>query len=317
MFRAERPQAGRQRQFYQVGVEAIGSASPLLDAEVVALAWRSFDAMGLRNFSVRVNSIGDRTDRDAFRAVLTEHMRAHLEERCEDCKRRFVRNVFRMLDCKERGCQASNAAAPHFVDHLRPESRTRFDATLEALTGIDVPFELDPGIVRGFDYYTHTVFEVQCPDVGARSAVCGGGRYDTLIPDMGGPELGATGFAIGVTPTLLALEKQGHPAARVREPVVPVFVAPVTDAERPAAFRLCDRLRRAGLETDTDFENKSLKGLFKAAGKRGVALIAVLGPDEVATSRVQVKDLRRGEEFTLADDDHLANRLRERLAQGD
>ncbi len=177
-----------------------------------------------------------------------------------------------------------------------------------------MPFELDPGIVRGFDYYTHTVFEVQCPDVGSRSAVCGGGRYDALLPDMGGPELGATGFAIGVTPTLLALEKQRHAAVEEREPVVPVFVAPVSDAERVAAFRLCHRLRSRGVEADTDYEGKSLKGLFKAAGKRGVALILVLGPDEVAAGRVQVKDLRSGEELQLADDDGLASALLARLA---
>jgi histidyl-tRNA synthetase len=314
MFRFERPQAGRQRQFYQCGVEALGSTSPLLDAEVIGVAMRSFAAMGLQNFELHLNSIGDRADRAAFREVLREHMQAHLGERCEDCQKRYERNVFRMLDCKVRSCQPSNASAPHFVDHLTPDSRSRFDQTLAGLDALQIPYLIDHGIVRGFDYYTHTVFEIQCPDLGARSAICGGGRYDTLIPDSGGPELGATGFAIGVTPTLLALEQQGHPSAQPRQPAVPVFVAPVTADERLAAFRLTDRLRTAGLTVDTDYEGRSLRALFKSADKRGVLVMLVLGSDEVARGRVKLKDLRRGEEVELADDGALAAAIAARLA---
>lgn len=313
MFRFERPQAGRQRQFYQCGVEALGSTDPLLDAEVIGVAMRSFDAMGLKNHELRLNSIGDRTDRAAFREVLREHMAPHLDERCDDCRKRYERNVFRMLDCKVRECQPSNASAPHFVDHLTPESRARFDRTLEGLQALDVPYVVDHSIVRGFDYYTHTVYEIVCPDLGARSAICGGGRYDTLIPDTGGPELGATGFAIGVTPTLLALELQEHPRVKPREPEIPVFVAPVTDGERLAAFRLTDRLRRAGLTVDTDYESKSLRALFKAADKRGVRLMLVLGPEEAQGNRVKVKDFRAGDEVELPTDDGLAAALAARL----
>ena len=314
-FRFERPQAGRQRQFYQCGVEALGSSSPLLDAEVAALAVRSFEAMGLRNFALHVNSIGDRSDRDAFREVLRTHMAAVLDERCEDCKQRFVRNVFRMLDCKVRDCQPTNASAPRFIDHLGQGSRARFDATLAALDAIGVHYEVDPSIVRGFDYYTHTVYEVQCSDLGARSAICGGGRYDSLVPDLGGGEVGATGFAIGVTPTMIALEKQSHPAMQPSATGLPIHIAPVSDGERLAAFTLCDRLRAAGLVVDTDYEQRSLKAQLRGADKRGVRLALLLGPEEVAAGRVKVKDMIRGGETDLEIGDDLAARLGELLAR--
>jgi histidyl-tRNA synthetase len=313
MFRFERPQAGRSRQFYQVGIEAIGSTSPLLDAEVVLVAHRAFLAMGLANYRVHVNSIGDRQDRDGFRDVLRAYMQPLLPQRCEDCQRRFDRNVFRMLDCKVAQCQPSNRAAPQFLSHLRPESRARFAKTVELLQRLEVPLVQDPAIVRGFDYYTHLVFEFRCPDLGARDAVCGGGRYDGLIAEMGGPTLGAVGFAIGVTPTLLALEKQQHPAVRPRDAGTPVFVAPVGDEQREAAFLLADRLRAAGLPCDTDYEDKSLKALFKAADKRGVRLMLVLGPQEVQQGTVQVRVLQRSEDVVLPQDDTLAAALRRLL----
>ena len=310
MFRFERPQAGRQRQFQQLGIEALGSSSPLLDAEVVLVAHRAFAAMGLRNYRVHGNSIGDATDRSSFREVLRDWFRPMLPQRCEDCQRRFERNVFRMLDCKDPRCQEGNRNAPRFLDHLRPESRARFDETAALLQRLDVPFTVDPAIVRGFDYYTHLVFEIRCPDLGARDAVCGGGRYDGLIASMGGPELGAVGFAIGVTPTLLALQQQKHAALEPRETGTPVFVAPVADGQREAAFLLCGRLRAAGLPCDTDYEQKSLKALFKAADKRGVRLMLVLGADEIAAGAVKVRVLHESKDVTLRDDGELAARLR-------
>ncbi|MFO1052339.1 MAG: histidine--tRNA ligase [Planctomycetota bacterium] len=317
MFRFERPQAGRQRQFYQCGVEALGSQSPLLDAEVAALAVRSFEAMGLRNFALHVNSIGDRGDRETFREVLRAYMEPHLPDRCDDCKARYTRNVFRMLDCKVKGCQPSNQSAPRFIDHLGADSRDRFHTTLRALEAIGVKAEVDPSIVRGFDYYTHTVYEVQCSDLGARSAICGGGRYDTLVPDLGGGEVGATGFAIGVTPTLLALEKQAHAAVAPQDSELPVFVAPIGDEERLAAFRLCDRLRAAGLVADTDYEQRSLKAQMRAADKRNVRLVLMLGTEEVAQGRVKVKHMASGSEVVLPDDEALPPALRRLLEDRD
>lgn len=314
MFRFERPQAGRQRQFDQIGIEALGSGSPLLDAEVVVVAQRCFEAMGLRNFQIHLNSIGDREDRDVFRGVLKTYMAAHLDQRCDDCRQRFERNVFRMLDCKVKDCQPSNRGAPHFLDHLTPASRERFDRSLAVLTDLGVPHVVDHGIVRGFDYYTHLVFEVRCPDLGARDAICGGGRYDHLIEEMGGPPLGCVGFAIGVTPTILALEKQQHPSVQPREATTAIFVAPVGDEQRHAAFLLTERLRGAGLAADTDFEDKSLKALLRGADKRGVRLLLMLGPEEQAAGEIRIKDLQTGAEEAVASDAALADALRRRLA---
>lgn len=314
MFRFERPQAGRSRQFYQLGVEALGSQSPLLDAEVVLLAHRAFAAIGLANYRIHCNSIGDAQDRNAFRLVLKGYFEPLLPGRCDDCKRRFERNVFRMLDCKVPQCQPGNKAAPHFLDSLRPESRARFEQSLALLQEMEVPVVVDPGIVRGFDYYTHLVFEVRCPDLGARDAVCGGGRYDGLIEQMGGPSLGAVGFAIGVTPTLLALQIQKHPAVAPRDPGTPVFVAPLGDAERKAAFRVCQQLRDAGVPCDTDFEDKSLKAQFKAADKRGAQVVIVLGPDELQSGQAQVRALRLGQDLRFPLDAALPQRIRELLA---
>ncbi len=315
MFRFERPQAGRSRQFYQVGVEALGSNSPYLDAEVILMAQRCFAAMGMQNFHIHLNSIGDHEDRQKFREVLQAYMELLMAERCEDCQDRFKRNVFRMLDCKARGCQASNKAAPQFLQHISPESQERFAHTLRLLDALQVPYVQDPSIVRGFDYYTHTVFEVRCPDLGARDAVCGGGRYDNLIAEMGGPSLGAMGFAIGVTPSLLALEKQKHPCMQEQALGTDIFVAPISNGERDAAFLLAEKLRQQGLCADTDYENKSIRALFKAADKRGVKLMLILGAEELATGKVKVKDLQRSEEFEAANNDQLAATLQARLSR--
>lgn len=313
MFRYERPASGRQRQFDQIGIEAIGSSSPLLDAEVVLCAWRCFETLGMRNITICVNTLGDARDRDRMRTVLRDYMAAHLPDRCEDCRRRYERNVFRMLDCKEPSCRASNAAAPRLLDHVGEESRERFGRTMSALDALGVSYVVDHGIVRGLDYYTHLVFEVRCSDLGARDAVCGGGRYDGLVEQLGGPPLGAVGFAIGVTPTVLALERQEHPWTRLSPPRTPLFVAAVGPEQRAPAFLLVERLRRAGLAADTDYEDKSLKAQFKAASKRGARLVLVLGPEEVQAGTVTVRDLERSEDVVLAVDDGLPGRLAERL----
>ena len=313
MFRFERPQAGRERQFYQLGAEALGSSSPLLDAEIMQLAMTLLDAVGLQNLELRINSIGGPEDRDRYRGVLKAYMTGVLEPRCDDCQLRIERNVFRMLDCKVRECQPSNTAAPHFLDSLTDESRARFEATCQALDALEVPYRIDHGIVRGFDYYTHTVFELHCTDLGARSAVCGGGRYDHLIHDLGGPDLGCVGFAIGVSPTMLALEQQNHPMVAPREPALDVFVAPVADEQRLPALVLLDRVRRGGIQADTDYENKSLKAMLKAANKRGARIVLMIGAHEVSQGTVTMKDFGTGEEQSLPADDQLIEAIRQRL----
>ena len=193
------------RQFSQLGIEALGARDPKLDAEVIQVAMHFFAGLGLAGLTARINSIGDRGDRDRFREVLKGWFRPRLEALCPLCRERYGRNVFRILDCKVASCREQRRGVPTFLDHLSPESGEHFAAVRHALDLVGCPYRVDPEIVRGFDYYTHTVFEIPYEGLGARSALCGGGRYDDLIEDLGGPSLGAIGFSIGMVPTLIAL----------------------------------------------------------------------------------------------------------------
>jgi len=300
MFRYERPQKGRERQFDQIGIEALGSLDPLLDAEAIHLAALFFERLGLEGVEVRVNSMGDGADRDAYRERLRAFVTPRLERYCATCRARAERNVFRVLDCKDGPCRALNAEAPRILGSLSVENRGHFDAVQAALEVVGRRVTVDPGIVRGFDYYTRTVFELHLPSLGARSAVCGGGRYDHLVETLGGPPLGAVGFAIGVTPTLLALEER---SAAPPGPEVEVFVACVDEASRTAAFRLVDRLRSLGVACDLDHESRSVKGQMRGANRLGALAVVVLGPEEVARGSARLKLLETGaeEEVRLSD----------------
>lgn len=303
MFRYERPQKGRERQFTQFGVEAFGAADPLLDAEIVELAVRFFEELGFgAQLEVRVNTMGDPDDRDRWRARLKEHFAPQLAQRCADCRERFERNVFRLLDCKEPGCVALNAEAPRLTEVLggpAAEHHAGFLAGLRALGREPVE---DPGIVRGLDYYGRTVFEVHYPPLGARSALCGGGRYDGLVAEMGGPPTPGVGFAVGFTATELALQELDLPAAAdladLRAELEPeVYIAAVSDAERPAALALAGRLRReGGLAVTRDDRGKSLKAQLKEAAKGGARYCVILGADEVAGGTAVLRDLRAHDE---------------------
>ena len=209
MFRYERPQKGRERMFTQFDVEVLGSLDPRLDAEVVHLAVSFFEDLGLGGLEVRLNSMGDGDDRDRYRDAVRAFLAPNIEEHCELCRTRFERNVLRVLDCKNPECVKLHEGAPHIVDFLGDENREHFETVQELLRSLDRNVQVDPGIVRGLDYYTRTVFEIHFPELGTRSALCGGGRYDHLMRDLGGPDLGAVGCAIGFSPTFLALEAQG------------------------------------------------------------------------------------------------------------
>ncbi len=304
MFRFERPQAARQRQFEQVGIEAIGSHDPRLDAEVIELGARLLEGLGLKGFEVRINSIGDVEDRDRFREALMSFVRPRLSEYCEDCQRRFERNVFRILDCKQRTCQALNKKAPAFLDHLGEESLTHFDQVRSSLEALGREFLVDPEIVRGLDYYTHTVFEYKIPDLGARNTVIGGGRYNHLVAELGGPEIPAIGFSLGVTGTLLAMEKQGLCEAHLGWKDCPIHLVSPSEGDRPNAFILAGELRAAGLCVDLDYEGKSLKAQMRTANRRGASLVLILGEDERSRGVVLVRDMRSSvqEEFPLDGD---------------
>ena len=300
MFRYERPQKGRERMFTQFDVEALGSLDPRLDAEVIVLAVRFFEQLGLRGLEVRLGSMGDGADRDAFRGALREFVRPNLERHCELCRSRFERNVLRILDCKNPECRALLAGAPRMVDHLSPENRAHLDEVLAGLDALGLAWQLDPGLVRGLDYYTRTVFEVHFPALGARSALCGGGRYDHLVEELGGPDLGAVGFAIGFTPTMVALEQLGLAGAAGAAPAEVFLVAAGEERELArAVLLLAEELRAAGIAAVYDHEGRRLKGQLKQAAKGGQRFAVILGGAELGRGTVQLKDLESGEQREL------------------
>ena len=293
MFRYERPQKGRERMFTQYDCEALGSLDPRLDAEIVHLAASFFVELGLTGLEVRLNSMGDGPDRDRYRAAVREFVRPTLPERCELCRARFERNVLRVLDCKTSLCVELNAAAPKLLDFLDEGNRQHFDTACALLRDVGLEVAVDPGIVRGLDYYTRTVFEVHYPALGARSALCGGGRYDHLVRDLGGPDLGAVGFAVGFTGTLLVLEELGL-ARDLRLPAADVYVVAADRACAREVFRAVSVLRAAGLSAVFDTEGRSGKAQFKAANAGGHPVCVVIGPDELERGAAQVKDMRAG-----------------------
>lgn len=297
MFRKERPQAGRLRQFDQIGCEALGSEEPAVDAESIVLAARYFEAVGLAGVRVKVNSIGGAESRAAYREVLKKLFDGQRAQLCKDCVGRYERNVFRILDCKNPGCKEIAAQAPAMRDHLNEADGAHFEAVLEMLRAAGLAFEVDDHLVRGFDYYTRTVFELAHSSLGARDAICGGGRYDNLVADLGGPDAGCVGFAVGVVPTMLALQKAKVAIANAR--TVTVYVVAVDDSVRGDCFRLAEELRSAGIGADLDCERRSLKAQMRSANRLGVEYTLVVGPDELADGCFKLKQMRTGEEAKL------------------
>jgi len=298
MFRKERPQAGRLRQFDQIGCEAIGSCEPLVDAESILLAARFFREIGLAGVTVKVNSIGCPTCRGAYREALRAALAPRMGELCPDCRNRFDRNVFRILDCKVPACKAVALAAPPMREHLDSDCKAHFETVLALLSQSGQTVAVDDHLVRGFDYYTRTVFELSHSALGARDAVCGGGRYDNLVAELGGPAAGCVGFAVGVVPTILALQK-GPGAARPAAPVADLYLAAFSDDVRAEVFRLAERLRGEGVSVEMDYERRSLKAQMRSANKLGARYAIVIGPDEIAGGEFKLKEMATGVEQRL------------------
>lgn len=299
MFRKERPQAGRSRQFYQIGCEAIGSLEPSVDAESILTAARFFREAGLEGVKVKINSIGCPTCRAAFRQVLRQALEPHRAALCADCQARFDRNVFRILDCKKEHCRQVAQGTPVMREHLDADCRAHFESVCALLKAAGQEFVIDDRLVRGFDYYTRTVFELSHSSLGARDAVCGGGRYDNLVAELGGPAAGCVGFAVGVVPTVLALQKTGA-AAATETPTLDVYLIAVDDTTRAEVFRLAQQLRASGVSAEMDYERRSLKAQMRSANKLGARYTLVIGPDEIAKGQFKLKMMSTGEEVTAA-----------------
>jgi histidyl-tRNA synthetase len=293
-FRYERPQAGRYRQHHQLGVEAIGTADPDLDVEVVTLGWSFYAALGLSRVGLLLNSLGDDVCRPGYREVLRQYLDARRGELCDEHKIRLDDNPLRVLDCKSPECVVVTAAAPRQLDHLCEPCRQHFDRVKAGLNAARVPYTVDGRLVRGLDYYTRTTFEyIGSALASAQNAIGGGGRYDGLVQELGGPPTAAIGLAIGVERTLLACDAEE--VLTVADTAAPLDVFVVDFAGGEAARDLSIELRAAGISADRAFDNRSARAQFTAADRSGARVAVIIGPDEAASGTAGVKDLRAGE----------------------
>ncbi len=294
LFRYERPQAGRFREFHQFNVEAIGSQDPALDFEVMSLAWQFLEELGFRGLSFQVNSTGCPECRPKYVEALKEYYYAHYDEICEDDKRRLERNPLRVLDCKNPQCQPVIAGAPKIADFLCNECAEHFAALRRYLDAAGRRYTMNHRLVRGLDYYTKTVFEVWAEGIGAQNAVCGGGRYDGLIEEIGGPPTPGVGFAVGLERVISTLRSQG---VKVPEPPPPdVFVAALGEKARDKAVPLANELRQHHVPTLLSFGKRGLKGQLRDANRSGARFALILGDDEVAAGVVTVRNMESGKQ---------------------
>lgn len=293
LFRYDRPQAGRYRQFHQFNVEAIGEADPTLDAEVIEMAGLLYDEVGITGTSLLVNSIGDEVCRPRYVLVLRDFFARQLDDLCADCRARLGRNPLRLLDCKNPTCQRIGDEAPRSVDWLCEACAAHFSTLTRYLDQLGRPWRIDHRLVRGLDYYTRTVFEYQPADVGGQSTIGGGGRYDGLIAQLGGRPTPGIGFATGLERILLNRKRAGLETPPAEPPVA--YLVAVTDELVAEALALAARLRRARIPTIGPVGGRGLKGQLRAANASGATYAIVVGPDEVAVGAVQLKPLRGGE----------------------
>ena len=289
MFRYDRPQAGRYREFHQFGVEALGPAGPNIDAEIILLAVQILKKLGLKDLRLKINSVGCPKCRPLHRDKLQAFFRPHFDELCGDCQSRFERNPLRLLDCKNHKCQELGQGAPSLEECLCEECREHFAQLKELLTAAGVAYEVDHNLVRGLDYYTKTAFEIQYAPLGAQSAVAGGGRYDGLVKEVGGPETPGIGFAMGMERVLLALESQGLLPAET--PGVDVYAVCPQKELFAEAFRTVIALRGAGISAEYDLFGRSMKAQMKAANKAGARFVLIFGEEEAARGQVVLRDM--------------------------
>ncbi|WP_027363493.1 histidine--tRNA ligase [Desulfotruncus alcoholivorax] len=301
MFRYDRPQAGRYRQFHQFGVEVFGSHHPAVDAEVMALVMDFYGRLGLNDLELHVNSVGCPNCRPGVRRALQEYFRPSLEELCPNCKNRYERNPLRILDCKSERCAELAKTAPTTVDCLCPDCEQHFLQVQQYLRDLGVPFVLNKSLVRGLDYYTHTAFEIMAPDIGAQSSVGGGGRYNGLVEACGGPSIPGIGAALGIERIILAMENRGLIPAIKAGP--DVFLATAGDEPAREGFKLLAELRAAGVASDMDYQGRSLKAQMKYAAKVEALYTIILGEEEMGRGCVSLRDMAAGSQREVARQD--------------
>jgi histidyl-tRNA synthetase len=297
IFRYERPQSGRYRQHYQFGFEAVGEGDPALDAEVIEMAWQFFSSLGLKNLFLFLNSIGCKVCRPRYLENLKDYYSDRLSGLCPDCKSRFEKNPLRLLDCKKPACYSVAEAAPKSVNFLCRECLAHFEAVVGYLEALKLPFELNHRLVRGLDYYTKTVFEIQPPGEGAQNALGGGGRYDNLIEELGGKPTPAIGFAAGMERVVLNLKKQKVAVPDLAAP--PIFIAYLGNEAKLEAMKLASALRDNRIAAIVATGDRSLKGQLRLANSLGSNYATIIGEDEVRSGMVTLRNMMTGEQKTL------------------
>lgn len=301
MFRYERPQAGRYRQFVQFGIEAIGSADPAIDAEVISLAMEFYHRLGLKKLKLVINSLGDKESRQAHRNALINHFQPRIGEFCQDCQKRITQNPLRILDCKQDREHELMATAPSILNYLNEQSQTYFEKVQQYLNSMDIPFEVDANLVRGLDYYNHTAFEImsEADGFGAITTLCGGGRYNGLVEELGGPkDVPGIGFALSIERLLAALNAEG--VSLPIEEKVDCYVVSLGEAANEKSVQLVHALRQAGFSAERDYFNRKIKAQFKAADRLHAQFVAVLGEDELQKNKINVKNMATGEQEEVA-----------------
>ena len=303
IFRYERPQAGRYRQHQQFGFEAIGEGDPALDAEVIEMAWQLFARLGLKRLYLVLNSIGCPKCRPTYLAQLRSYYGQYAGELCPDCRARLERNPLRLLDCKRESCQVATASAPRSIDYLCPECQEHFERLAHYLDLLKLPYRVNHRLVRGLDYYTRTVFEIQPEEEGAQSTLGGGGRYDGLIEGVGGRPTPAVGFAAGIERMVLNIKRQG--ISIPQEPVADVYLAYVGEGAKERAVELASRLRESGVGAILSGSNRSLKAQLRQANALGLTYALILGEDEVKRGVIILRDMAKAEQQVMTPEQAL------------
>lgn len=293
VFRYEKPQAGRLREHHQFGIEIFGSYSPMADIEVMMVAKTIFDRLGIENLTLNINSIGCEKCRKTYNTALKEYLSEHLGEMCPTCRERFEKNPLRILDCKEEKCSRINANAPIVLDYICDDCRTHHNTVCKQLTNLGIDFVVNPKIVRGLDYYTKTVFEFVSNNIGAQGTVCGGGRYNNLVEEVGGKPCPAVGFGMGIERLILTLENLG---LNIGNPYSPdVYVAPICDKAKDMYIKLVNDLRMQGLCVETDLMERSVKAQMKFANKLNAGYVVIIGESELESNCVSIKNMSNSE----------------------
>jgi len=300
VFRYENPQAGRLRQHHQFGVEVFGAKEASIDGEIIALAMELFHRLGLKELELNINSIGCPNCRPRYHEVLKKYLEDHLDELCQTCNTRYEKNPLRILDCKNKECGVIVKDAPIILDYLCQECSTHFEELQSFLSAANIDYKVNPMIVRGLDYYTKTVFEIISNQIGAQGTVCGGGRYDGLVKECGGPDTPGAGFGLGLERLLLALESQNLeiPQQEARD----VYVVTIGQQARHKAFEFLQLMRSNNILADMDHVGRSVKAQFKYADKANVSWVCILGEEELQNNQIKVRSMKDGSEELVSQD---------------